>query len=275
MGAINFCYNKNLVYSKVINNEIILYENNKIIYKLPIPKNFHIMGINYSFADNYETYVITPYMVAKPKNLSEEFKNLHIGIDGLWKADYKSLRLTYIDTSILSKKDYEYTTNGKFEINEDKIPKPFWIPEFRYWSNRWGKLSDIPEELEKFGPNARIITEEELTSIFAINDYGFEFWEHIPENIYEESFFKEPEKYCLVANDTCLDNWFILASSKENRKLYRLLFREKTRDFNEFFWYRNISTASLSEERPNAFHILPVIEQGPKLVKRVNSKSTK
>lgn len=276
MTAINFSFNKEKIYYKLIDNTIFLYDKktNKIVYTFPFPKGYNIMGMTNNYLSNeYKTFIITPYIIQKPKIQDPEITNLHIGIDGAWHAEYLGFPISYIDTSFLKPEDYEYTTLGNYKVSGKDIPSPFWMVEMLYWPEGWHRFSNlnqyISSKLEKYGPNARSITEDELIALYATNDYKMEFWENMPENIYD--FFEEPDKYYLNANITGMDNWDIVCTSKECKELYRIIYREQTRDFHEKFWYRNKSTAELSQdgEKQNSFHMVPIIDFGPKLNRKL------
>lgn len=265
MTAINFAYKADLTYSEVIDNTIILKkkEDNEVICKFPIPKKFQISAIlNGHESENIDTYIITPYKLNKPKFMPRGYGNLSVGLDGLWHMDRGKMtedgsreEIVYIDTTILSEEDFEYSTIGKFKIREDEIPSPFWVRKF---CGGWKKTSDIQKDVKEFDKKARLIYEEELISIFALNDVGFEFYEHLSDDMYE--YFRGNLKYfCIGANELCLDNWEMVVASRENRNLYRLLYREKSRMFYEQYWYRNRGFMH-GEEKKQAFHIFPVLD---------------
>lgn len=267
MSAINLTYNKNLIYPTLINNTITLKNiiDDKIVYKFPIPKNFQIVGQSLKQGNNRPTYIITPYKLNYPKFVPNGFGNLHLGSEGLWEAlKDNGESITYIDTSILSTEDFKYSTLGKFKMPKTGIPIPFWVTSFSSDSFYYIKnISDIQGKVNEFHNDARLITEEELISIFALNDFGFEFWEVLPENIYEDSFMKETEKYMLCANNLCLDNWDIVVASMENRNVYRSIYREKTRMSYEKFWYRNTAVTFNNQEQ-NRFHTFAVFDNNGK-----------
>lgn len=276
MSAINLAYNSDSVYSEIVDNEIILKskEGGELVYKFPLPKNFQIVETNYFYGDNYPSYIMTPYQLHKPNYIPTGYKNLKIGVDGLYHVDNGKVSMAYIDTTILTEKNFEYSTLGKFKVNNDGIPNPFWCTLARDCYKGWQRPDNILKTVKDFDKNARLIYEEELISIFALNDFGFEFWEHLPEDIYEESFFKDTSKYFLCVQDFWFDNWDIVVSSRENRNIYRKVFREKVRLCYEHFWYRNTSFTNNDTEKSD-FYIFPVLddkksskeESGPRLVK--------
>lgn len=267
MSVINFNYNSDLVYSTLVDDTIILKnkENDEIVYKFPITKKFEIIGMNDYWGENRPNFVITPYKLDKPKFIPEGYKNLKLANCGLWQAtNEERVVITYIDTTLLSEKDFEYSTLGKFKINNDEIPEPFWIPHYNDLSHGWREKEVILKQVRQFHKNARLITEEELISIFSLNSLGFEFWECLSKDIYENSFLKDVEKYCLCANELCMDNWDIVVSSRENRNVYKLISKQKFRDCHEYFWYKNQCFTAI-EGKQSPFHIFPVLDSGSNL----------
>lgn len=262
MSAINLCYNSDLVDEIIVDNVIILKNrfDGKIIYKFPIPKNFKIDEKIYWEGSNRPCYVMTPYKLNQPNYIPEGYTNLCFGLDGLWHVNNGKRDLAYIDTTLLSEESYEYSTLGKFKITSDEIPKPFWIPTLSsldccYYVNNSIYSSNISKALKQYDESVRILYEEELASVFALNDLGFKFFEHLPENIYRDCFFKYPERYYLCVNEFCLDNWDIVVASRENRNAYKMVFREKERNWNESYWYRSKEYINMDR-----VHIWPVFE---------------
>lgn len=265
MSAINLAYKTDLVYSEVIDNTIILKrkDNNKVIYKFPVPKRFQIVGILKGAENiNIDTYIITPYKLNKPNFIPEGYANLRLGSDGLWHMDNGKHGLdgdlnerkviAYIDTTLLSPKDFDYPTIGNFKIAKDDIPSPFWMPKF---SGGWKKTSDIQKDVKKFAKHARLIYEEELISVFALNDLGFEFCENISNDICETNL-----KYFRIGmHEFCLDNWEIIAASRANRNLYRIIYKEKDRMRYEKYWYSNRAFVH-NDDKEYPFHIFPVLD---------------
>ncbi len=274
MSAINFNYNSDLIYSELVDNTIVLKNkgNNEPIYKLPIPKNFQISGINYEWGDNRPNYVITPYKLEKPKYIPKGYKNLRLADYGLWYAtNDQGTEIAYIDTSLLSEQDFEYPTLGKNKVTKNEIPEPFWIPRYNDLPDGWRKKEEIERYIKKFDEKARLLHEEELLSIFALNDLGLEFWDLLPQGIYENSFCRDLEKYCLCCNEMCMDNWDIVVATRANRQVYRLISRQKTRINYECFWYKD--TAFIyTDDKKSPFHIFPVLDSKSK-EERVYKKS--
>ena len=261
MSAINLNYNKEKIKSDIIDNTIVLIEKdtNKVVYKFPLPKGFSILGIiNHFQVEDRLTYVITPYKIEPPKYIPEGYGDLRLETYGLWSASNGKNRITYIDTSFLTPKDYEYPTIGKFQIKDDEIPPSFWMPDAGEHYVGWSKPQDIYKVVKDFYPKARLINEEELLSIYALSDYGFEFWEHIPDDIYDTNFMKNPSKYILCANEFFLDNWDIVAASRENRNILREIIRVKARCCEQL-WYRN-TTLQERMDKKTAIYIFPVLE---------------
>jgi hypothetical protein len=270
MSAINLACNTNLVYSEVNNNTIFIKNNddNKIVFTFPIPKNFQISGIaNYG---GRPCYVITPYKLNYPKFIPEGYGELEITPCGLWCATKNGSHITYIDTSILSAKDFDYVTLGKFKIEDSEIPKPFWCPRFLDDNvyGGWIKPSDINKIVNRFrdecNKNARLIYEEELLSIFALNDYGFDFWEELPLEFENQCFFKNLPKCFLGAGCYGTDNWHIVVASRANRNLYRLILRTKDRDHESSVWYLNTSFTK-PDDKVGSYHVFPVIDGNYKI----------
>lgn len=266
MSAINFSYNSELCFTSIIDNTIVLKNiiNDKVIYKLPIPKNFQIVGVSYHYGENRPTYIIAPFMLKEPEFIPNDFNNLHLGVDGTWHATKKvgesSIDMAYFDTTILTDKDFEYITLGKYQVKEENIPDPFWIPNFNDIYIGWANKNDIQNVVEAFDKKSRLITEDELLSVFAFNEFGMHFWEHLPEDIYNLSFFSDVKHFILGVNCFELDNWDIVVSSRENRNVYKLIYRESTRLFNEKYWYRSRSFI-YDDDIKKSFHIFPVISE--------------
>jgi len=284
MGAINLNYNSDLVYSIIENNVITLRnkDDNELVYKFPIPRNFQLIGTSYSLGENRPTYIITPYELHEPQYIPYGYKDLKLENSGLWFArNDEDKYIMYIDTSVLTEQDFEYVTLGKFNIDTKEIPKPFWVAKLNGmpdYVRAWTKPKEIQNKVEFFDKNARLINEEELISIFALSDKGFEFCECLPEGIYDNSFFRDVNRYCLYITDICMDNWDIVVTSREDRNVYRKLYREKYRDCNEYFWYKNeCFTYTDISGKAKPFHVFPVLdseskireEMGPKLVKKI------
>lgn len=262
MGAINVSYNSDMIYDNVIDNTIILKnkETKETVYTLPIPKNFQIVGKEYYEGENRPCYVITPYKLNQPKFIPIGYRNLCLGMNGLWMVDNGKRWLSYIDTTILSEKDYEYPTLGSFKISKEEIPEPFWIPEL-HPLECCTKTSDyicpskISALMKQYGEDVRLIYEEELVSIFALSKFGTQFSEVLPENMYTDYFFRNPKQYYTCLQDICLDNWDLLVASREDRNAYKMIYSEATRDWNEEYWFRVKNYTNTDR-----VHIWPVFE---------------
>lgn len=261
MSAINLNYNQEYVNSYIDNNTIIIEDktSGKIIYRFPVLKGFEISA-DIPDNDSRREYIVTPYKINNPKYVPKGYSNLKITASGMWQAEKDGVKIVYVDTTILKPKDFFYSTLGNFQIKEDDIPEPFWCPRFLDIYIGWARPDDIMKVVNGLDKDARLISEEEMISIFALNDFGFEFWEYIPDGVYENCFLHDTKRFGLCANYFCLDNWYIVATSRENRNVYRVLYREKTRDFNETFWYTNRAFV-FSDDKKSSFHIFPVLDK--------------
>lgn len=267
MGAINLLYKQDLVYYQIIDNTIILKnkDDDSIVYTLPIPKNFNICNID-TFA-NKSCITIIPYKLNKPSYFPKQMKNVHINRVGLYCGTYESkgfgnVHMTYIDTSLLNEQSYYYATNGKFKITESDIPDPFWLPHHSDIYVGWKKPSDISEIVNSLSSDARLINEEELVSIYALNSLGLEFEEYITLEMITKSFNKQSptKKYVLRFTSVELDNWYIAARSRENRDVLRLLRSEESVIlYNEIIRYENTSFTR-PDDKNTSFKILPVLD---------------
>lgn len=269
MSAISLSYKGDLAYAKVIDNTLILRknENDEVIIKFPIPKPFRLSGIikGYGGEKNMYTCIMTPYELKKPKFIPKGYQNLRLDINGTWtmdngreNADGELDTISYIDTTILSAKHFEYPTIGKFKIREDEIPAPFWVRNF---TGPWRRISDIQKDVKEFDKNARLIHEEELISIFAYNDFGMEWTEHISDNVDKYLSDRSHLKYFVLGDyQLDLDNWDMVAASREDRSLYKFLYKGESRMLNEKFWYRNKTYMCSEYENVYAFHVFPVLD---------------
>lgn len=269
MGVINLSYNKNLVDVLINQDSIIIKDKNKnlVLYCFPFPKDFSFLGIsNIYYGKDKPTIVIAPYKLEYPKYIPEGYGNLQLSPCGLYsveKENEKEKNLYYIDTSFLTSKDFEFPSSGKFKILEKDIPASFWVsaPGF----GKGCKASKIEDKVKEFDSNARLIYEEEVMCIFALQDYK----SHFMENISKDTYFSmhQPPKFVVQMGSYSLDFLTIIALSRENRKIYREMQHYWNREFvYNPIWYinRSFTESDRDNDSLNNIYIYSVLEDKTK-----------
>lgn len=271
MATITLSYNRNLVDAFVTQDSIIIKNKgkNESIYKLPFPKDYSFLGmIDTHYGKDKPTIILAPYKLEYPRYIPEGYGNVQMSISGFYSAEKESEEektIYYIDTSFLTSKDFDYTSLGKFKITDKEIPSSFWVSA--PGPGKGCRASKIEEKVKEFNSNARLIYEEELMCIFALQDYKSSFMEHIAKETYFSMRTGQLPKFTVQMGHYSLDVLTIIAASRENRKLYREMQHFHIRDsVYKPLWYINRSFTESDKEADylNHIYIYSVLENKTK-----------
>lgn len=233
MAAVNLFINERVISYEIRNNVIIFKKNNIIIYEFPIPKNYYLAR-TIEIKEN-KIFIITKNKLNNPSFVPEGFQKSQISLRGNWcieelpKDDKKKTReYEYIDTSSLTIDDVAnaFYGNKRAEYllgNNFKIPKGFWVSIRDYRDFQFlEKIRDISPFMKTYYEQARLIREDELMSIIALDSLI------IPTGA-EENFYtihgelNSYEGIAISCPSLIVDNWRILVSSVENSNVYRII----------------------------------------------------
>lgn len=265
MGVIALSFNKKLVNVYRDDRNVLVHdkETNSLIFTLPIPKGFSFLGQNDTYyGDDHSIFIFAPYCLEYPKYLPNGYENVQLLPCGLYSATKinENKEIIYIDTSFLKSEDYDYVSQGKFKITEKEIPASFWVsaPGF----GKGCKANQIEEKVKEFDVNARLIYEEELMSIFSLQDYKTSFLEHISEQTYFS--MRQIPKFVVQIGSYSLDNLINVACSRENRKVYREITHYW--NFSYSHWYDNTAFIESDKEENilNPIYVYSVLENQKK-----------
>ena len=225
----------------------------------PLPKNTHIAGtVEFKYCYNFYSYIISSFKINKPKFIPEGYSNLKLDMCGHYRVDNGKDIYSYIDTTILSVDDYNFFSDGRYEIRKEDIPEPFWVLNIECTHNGFWKLgADINKMVKEHDKNAELITEEELASIFALN-FSEKALLHINDDMKEEFIKKRPD----VLLNVCwfgYDNWSIAVRSKENRNVNRLMYLDSFRSGANFYYENDSFYYNSDEYKP--FDVYPVLHE--------------
>lgn len=275
MATISLSYDKNLVDAFIDQDNIIVKDKgkNEVIYKVPFPKDYSFLGITDTrYGKDRPTILLAPYKLEYPRYIPSGYGNVQLlgcGLYGAKKENEKDKDIYYIDTSFLTSKDFEYPSRGKFKINDDEIPPSFWVSA--PGPGKGCKASKIEEKVKEFNPDARLIYEEELMSIFAFQDYKCSFMEGVSKETYFSMHTGHLPKFVMeMGNGYSLDNLTIITASRENRKLYRemqhFVLMDSRVSIYKPFWYINRSFTQVDKEEGilNPIYIYSVLEDKTK-----------
>ena len=131
MSAINIYINEEKVSYEIRQDVIIIKEKGNVIFEVPIPKCYHLLGI-LDDGNNKKRIVIAPYELKKPNYIPASYGNLHLTTSGCWRVErnnddfYIKRNLDYVDTTLLKPEHYLEVSDGQFQISQEEIPKSFW-----------------------------------------------------------------------------------------------------------------------------------------------------
>lgn len=241
---------------EIINDVITFRENGTIAYKFPIPKGYKLVYVDEKQNTDYYYFIISKNKLDPPKYIPEGYTNLTMSPEGLYKVERESSKypiinkkgentyittpkrvLYYMDTSIITPNDLMMACNNIHKISEDEMPQNFWFSnQYRDFHNVFEHIThrsdgnewyegcynyDIPNYIQKFDPNFRLINEYELLTIDAYNGHG-----KLRSLLFDNDLY---EKYCTFSEDCKvhissvyieLDNWWKVVSSMENPNIY-------------------------------------------------------
>lgn len=254
-------FNKDLCYSQIKDKVITIYnkDDNSLIFTFPLPKENFIAGaVEYFYTYNYVEYIITPFKPNKPKFVPEGCSNPKLSSNGLYKTNNKKYNFYYIDTSILSLDNYEFAMDGKFKISKDEIPEPFWIVSTQdthvgFWRN----TSEIETIVKSFDENSALVTEEEMASIFALNNYDKSIY-YVNDEM-AEILRKNIEKVRIDFGGFGFDNYDLVVRSRENRKVYKLMIHDFIRLNADLYYHNKAFHYNENENKP--FDVYSVLHE--------------
>lgn len=284
MSAINLYINEEKVSYEIRQDVIVIKEKGNIIFEVPIPKCYHLLGI-LDDGNNKKGIVIAPYELKKPNYIPDGYGNLHLTASGCWRVErnnddfYIKRNLDYVDTTLLKPEHYLEVSDGQFQISQEEIPNSFWYSSQHRdlmssilddsYAIAGIEINKIPEYLKGFDPRCHLITEEECMSLFAFNEAtDFCFKGYTKLTGIEPKYDSIP-KFILGANEYYIENWYKIVLSREDRSAYKQLINKLASKT-----YRNRPIpSSIPDDFRYAHFVLPVIDEeaGKKvLVKSLN-----